>query len=432
MAMRLVLVAILVVTICMFLFLSLHINSYSILWSNTVTLKHQPDQILNTNCNSNMPNAWEACKNIQNPTDKRFGAQPDTYDEVFNFTRTEANVAYRKRCAEPLIILAYAKGVNKNNPPDYPWGALEGQGRTDECSSNCIYTLDSRMISCADLVVVHHKWGGLDVGNLKWLREQNKQVPWAWMEHESPHNTRGQSKLDNLFQFTATFSKSSHLWVSNFFVVPKEKPDTSGTAVDHTKGKTNFVITFMSNCVGFRIDIIRKLQKYIKVDFFGGCNKNSGSCPRGSDACEKKQKTYKFYLALENSFCEDYHTEKFYWQGLQKGLIPITFFDPDSLKSKPIVAPPKSFINILDYPNMKALADHLNYLNKNDTAYNEYNAWRNDFVVYEKNRCAICDAAHRINVKEKRGLPTIKIQDHWSKSKRCTGYENKMFQKYLI
>lgn len=35
-------------------------------------------------------------------------------------------------------------------------------------------------------------------------------------------------------------------------------------------------------------------------------------------------------------------------------------------------APPHSYIDALSFPTAKALADHLIYLDKNDTAYNEY------------------------------------------------------------
>ena len=92
----------------------------------------------------NRSDPWDVCKNIRNPNDKRYGAQPDTYDEVFDLTLAEANVAARERGSEPLIILVYSKDIDKNNPPDFPWGLLATQGRTNKCSLNCV-TLDNRM-----------------------------------------------------------------------------------------------------------------------------------------------------------------------------------------------------------------------------------------------------------------------------------------------
>ena len=371
--------------------------------------------------------SWETCKNRKDPDNKAFGAQSnDTYDQVFNSTRDEYDLALEERGTKPLLILFYSKALGKLDSPSYAWESLGAQGRTDKatCSSNCVYTLDNRMIRCADLVAVHNVWGGLNVTYLEWLREKNEAVPWVWIQHESPNNTHFHP-LNELFQFTATYSLSSELWVPYYKVIPKEKPDTSGTAVDHAKGKSKNVIAFMSNCVEYRIKFIRQLGKHVQIDFFGKCNRNA-SFPRNSG----KQKQYKFFLALENSFCEDYHTEKFYWQGFVKGLIPITFFDSDLLKNHPFLAPSKSFINIFDFPNMKAVADHLNYLSNNDTAYNEYHAWRNDFTVREMDQCSICEEAHRINVKEKRGLPTIKIEEIWNQTK-CIGYDKELFQKYL-
>ena len=41
--------------------------------------------------------------------------------------------------------------------------------------------------------------------------------------------------------------------------------------------------------------------------------------------------------------------------------------------------PPHSFIDVLDFPSVKALADYLHYLDKNDTAYNEY--FRLEFYI---------------------------------------------------
>lgn len=40
----------------------------------------------------------------------------------------------------------------------------------------------------------------------------------------------------------------------------------------------------------------------------------------------------------------------------------------------------KSFIAIDDFPNVKALADYMKYLDSNETAYMEYFDWRNEYT----------------------------------------------------
>lgn len=40
------------------------------------------------------------------------------------------------------------------------------------------------------------------------------------------------------------------------------------------------------------------------------------------------------------------------------------------------LAPPNSYIHVDDFPTIKALTDYLLYLDKNDTAYATYMAWK--------------------------------------------------------
>ncbi len=40
------------------------------------------------------------------------------------------------------------------------------------------------------------------------------------------------------------------------------------------------------------------------------------------------------------------------------------------------MAPPHSFIHVNQFESIKALADYLHYLDKNDTAYATYFAWK--------------------------------------------------------
>ena len=506
---------------------------------------------------------WKSCRNTKNSNNNAsfFGIRDNSYDSLFNETRDEYKRGLKERGSKPLMILFYNNGFKREHTPFYPYQqqAAEGLTHKETCPFNCLYTHDNRMLSCADVVVVHHSWNTLDVHHLRWLRKQRADIPWVWYEWESPLNTKGLSRLKNIFQLTASYDRSSDWWIPYFEVVPdasgqsggaskdmvrnlrvgyyKMKSDTGrptnysdeifGTStishtkivrsdyptdkvgvdhkktarsygnkktarsygntryqdtgqsngvnermrssptitVDYAKTKSKLAISFMSNCVGYRINFLYQLQQHIKLDVFGACFDNSnnteddgvgggrGKCERHSKSCDQKQRQYKFFIGLENSFCNDYHTEKFYEQGLVKGLVPVIMagFTRTTTTSKSskyssfsgIVAPPHSFINILDFPDMGSLAAHLNYLDRNDTAYNEYHTWRGRYTITRSNRCSLCREAHRKNgiriggglnekIKVIKRLPTIRLRKRWNRRKKCVRYGFEMFQKYLI
>ena len=93
------------------------------------------------------------------------------------------------------------------------------------------------------------------------------------------------------------------------------------------------------------------------------CNKRP--CPRGTvDDCHKVQSsTHKFYLAFENSNCRDYITEKL-WKTFSFPVVPIVMGGGNYFRD----APPHSYIDVVDFENVKALADYLIYLDNNDVS----------------------------------------------------------------
>ena len=58
------------------------------------------------------------------------------------------------------------------------------------------------------------------------------------------------------------------------------------------------------------------------------------------------------------------------------------------------LAIPGSYINVMDFKTVKQLAEYLQYLDKNNTAYNEYFKWRLKYKVFRSNLdlslCQIC------------------------------------------
>ena len=47
--------------------------------------------------------------------------------------------------------------------------------------------------------------------------------------------------------------------------------------------------------------------------------------------------------------------------------------------------PPRSYINVEDFDSPQDLAEYLQYLAKNRTAYNQYHAWRQDYAGASNN-----------------------------------------------
>ncbi|CAH8873143.1 unnamed protein product [Trichobilharzia szidati] len=132
-----------------------------------------------------------------------------------------------------------------------------------------------------------------------------------------------------------------------------------------------------------------------KIDIYGRCGFKE--CPRSSESeCfELLRKDYKFYLSFENSLCKDYVTEKFFKNALTNDVIPIVM--GASIEEYKMIAPPYSFIHVDEFESPAKLAEYLYYLNRNDTAYNEYFAWHGHGVIQNwiaQPQCDMCLLAH--------------------------------------
>ena len=65
----------------------------------------------------------------------------------------------------------------------------------------------------------------------------------------------------------------------------------------------------------------------------------------------------QFYLALENSLCEEYVTEKF-WKLLHYNVIPVLLNGENMTRQ----APPHSYIDLKDFPSVQGRAVFLCFL----------------------------------------------------------------------
>ena len=146
-------------------------------------------------------------------------------------------------------------------------------------------------------------------------------------------------------------------------------------AHDWTRGKSRLIAWVASNCdrtAWKRLDFVKALSKHVKVNMYGKCGNQQ--CQKGTEKCEQIINSHKFYLALENSECRDYITEKF-WQSLWKrGLVPLVYGAPKEDYAR--VAPPNSFIHLQDFASLTELADYIRLVDSNDTLYNSFLEWK--------------------------------------------------------
>jgi hypothetical protein len=131
--------------------------------------------------------------------------------------------------------------------------------------------------------------------------------------------------------------------------------------------KTKMAFWVVSNCnpPNKREQYVKALQKYIQIDVFGGCTSSKNLCPHNTkqlkrDVCiNQLALEYKFYISFENSDCKEYMTEKYY-RTLGQPIIPIVMGLGDYAKD----GPPNSSINVNDFTSVKALADYIKLLDR--------------------------------------------------------------------
>ena len=142
---------------------------------------------------------------------------------------------------------------------------------------------------------------------------------------------------------------------------------------------------------------------------------------------------YKFYLSFENANCQDYLTEKFFTALRTEEVIPIALGGAtrDDYKK---AAPPMSYIHVNEYSTVAELAEKLEYLSNNETAYNQYFWWTEHYRVsslwdhYVSAQCDLCEKMNRVKRRQLE-LPSTDLYEFLSSDKTCNYYNTTNFVK---
>jgi len=80
------------------------------------------------------------------------------------------------------------------------------------------------------------------------------------------------------------------------------------------------------------------------------------------------------------------------------------------------LAIPGSYINVLDFKTVKKLSDYLHYLDKNNTAYNEYFKWRQNYrPIFLRDFCSFCEV---LTSESPKGIKNL--TDFWVTQGKCS------------
>ena len=287
-------------------------------------------------------------------------------------------------------------------------------------------TYDKQRFAESDLVVFHAR----DMPTLRHLKALLKERPmpqrWVFALWESPNHFSYTKPFHGIFNLTWTYRRDSDIWgpYGSYIQLSSEDPIDGHQKIplkDFTRAKSKIVAWIVSNCEAkLRLKFVLELKRFIKIDVFGKCSGRifgeSRSCAKTRQSKFDCLKKYKFYLSFENALCEDYITEK-YWGNLgDANVIPVVMGGADYTK----LAIPGSYINVLDFKSVKQLAEYLHYLNKNDTAYNEYFKWRQKYQVLTGIGMTLCNICQWFASKIS---PETKVYDdlteYWVQKGRC-------------
>ena len=301
-----------------------------------------------------------------------------------------------------------------------PDGMVSGFGFQDDlfvkCPvSNCRVTTDRRMTNFSS-ALMFHMWpdfNGSDIPAHRW--PQQRYIFNYFEPPGDPNNTWPFNEIPpNFFNWTFTFRRDSdipsNIYGDYHFIrnsmerhlvgeFEREESLDNYYGVNVT-GKSITVAWFSSHCPTEvkREEFAKELGKYVQVDIFGRCGGDKAKhCTKkdvpGGESCDDiLRKDYLFYLAMENSICHDYVTEKFY-RGLRTDTVPIVFGGVHYSR----FAPPHSYINAFDYDSPKELADYLIKLSNNRRLYAHYFEWKRHFKIVYNPVDAWCKLCEKLN-----------------------------------
>ena len=240
-----------------------------------------------------------------------------------------------------------------------------------ECGQACDFTQDRARMAEADAIVIH-------LPNCERIWEARKYPGQLWVAWSQESDVTVPALLEpkfmSHFDLAMTYRRDADVWC------PYIPSDATERLLAPAPPKTERAPAVLFQSAHYdrseRYAFAFELMKKVRVDSYGDTLKNRAlpGPDRGGKTKLDIISRYKFCLALENSRSLDYVTEKFF-HPLMAGSVPVYRGAPNVGDFAP---GEKCFVNADDFSSPGALADYLNHLDGNETAYREYFHWKSD------------------------------------------------------
>ncbi|KAI9469924.1 MAG: hypothetical protein EXX96DRAFT_588015 [Benjaminiella poitrasii] len=285
-----------------------------------------------------------------------------------------------------IPIIYWTKWFNTDQWEDYT---------IDHCNQNynCKITHDRTKLNHSSVVIFHAS----DITNTNDMPPLSRDRAWVYHNAEAPKH---QPDIIDTMQYSMTYRLDSDFpWG---YLEKSSLLNAMEQDVDRRKKTAKAPVAWIvSNCKAsnYRHHYVRELKKWINVDIYGHCM-NNAPFPANTTLMELISH-YHFYLALENSNCKDYVTEKLS-NAYMAGVIPIV--DGPS-NYRPFIPNTHSVIRLDDFGSPKELASYLNQVLNDKELYDRYLDYRQKgrgvsqefqrtLNTYEQGQCRLCQLAY--------------------------------------
>jgi alpha-1,3-fucosyltransferase len=268
------------------------------------------------------------------------------------------------------------------------WSIGVGQTPFNGCEyDNCQYSSDKSMLREADMLLFYCQ----EMPEFPRVRYGHQLYVHLTREAPMNANINGYGMYGEAINITMSYRKDGNLRAPYFTMVSRENPEEVHVPRVPFNNRSRSIAWMVSHChtESRRELYVHELQKYIDVDIYGACGnltcQDTTSYKLYEDCFTMFEKTYKFYLAVENNICKDYHTEKLL-NVLEHEIVPIVL-GGDDYKSD---YPEHSLIDIKDYPHPRDLAAYLKALTEDE--YTRFLQWKATHVtVHAQDSCVLCE-----------------------------------------